>query len=149
MPSLSDLSIKQLDALVCLPDDFSLAKDGRYVIKHTDSIDQVAHGPEVETKLWFQTKVSSSCRSLALDLLLTTHQPLHETEIRRIRRLKLYTESHDQGYTSDPDSGNWTWFEYVIVEGPSRHAKIQDGIKLVWTSHMNLREDTEEYAWVR
>ncbi|THZ12493.1 hypothetical protein D6C89_10792 [Aureobasidium pullulans] len=73
--------------------------------------------------------------------------PLDEAEIKRIRSLKLYTESHDQGYTSDPNGGNWTWFEYAIVEGPSDHAKVQDGIRLVWTSHMNLREDTEEYGW--
>ncbi|THW78202.1 hypothetical protein D6D18_09738 [Aureobasidium pullulans] len=78
---------------------------------------------------------------------LITCQPLDEAEIKRIRSLKLYTESHDQGYTSDPNGGNWTWFEYAIVEGPSDHAKVQDGIRLVWTSHMNLREDTEEYGW--
>ncbi|KAH0037143.1 hypothetical protein KCU80_g6869, partial [Aureobasidium melanogenum] len=129
MPSLPDFSIKQLDALTPLPDDFSSVKDGRYVVKTTDSIDQEADGSDVKTKIWFQTK------------------PLEETEIKRIRGLKLYTESHDQGYTSDPNAGNWTWFEYAIVEGPSDHAKIQDGIRLVWTSHMNIREDTEEYEW--
>ncbi|KAK6003120.1 hypothetical protein QM012_000965 [Aureobasidium pullulans] len=129
MPSLPEFSVQQLDALTPLPDDFSTVKDGRYVIKTTDSIDQEADGPDVKTKIWFQTK------------------PLDETEIKRIRGLKLYTESHDQGYTSDPNAGNWTWFEYAIVEGPSDHAKVQDGIRLVWTSHMNIREDTEEYGW--
>jgi hypothetical protein len=79
---------------------------------------------------------------------LITCQPLDEAEIKRIRSLKLYTESHDQGYTSGPNGGNWTWCEYAIVQGPSDHAKVQDGIRLVWTSHMNLREDTEEYGWV-
>ncbi|KAH0370527.1 hypothetical protein KCU65_g2571, partial [Aureobasidium melanogenum] len=125
MPSLPGFSIQQLDALTPLPDDFSTVKDGRYVIKTTDSIDQEADGPDVKTKIWFQTK------------------PLEENEIKRIRGLKLYTESHDQGYTSDPNAGNWTWFEYAIVEGLSDHAKVQDGIRLVWTSHMNIREDTK------
>ncbi|THY67593.1 hypothetical protein D6C94_10581 [Aureobasidium pullulans] len=147
MPSLPDFPIKQLDALKPLPDEFSEAKDGRYVIKHTDSVDQAAYGPDVETKIWFQTKVSSSSYTLTSNFPLITCQPLDEAEIKRIRSLKLYTESHDQGYTSDPNGGNWTWFEYAIVEGPSDHAKVQDGIRLVWTSHMNLREDTEEYGW--
>jgi hypothetical protein len=43
-----------------LYNDFSMVKDGRYVIKHTGDIDQTAHGLQVETKIWFQTKVSSS-----------------------------------------------------------------------------------------
>ncbi|THW67339.1 hypothetical protein D6D19_09155 [Aureobasidium pullulans] len=147
MPSLPDFPIKQLDALKPLPDEFSEAKDGRYVIEHTDSVDQAAYGPDVETKIWFQTKVSSSSYTLTSNFPLITCQPLDEAEIKRIRSLKLCTESHDQGYTSDPNGGNWTWFEYAIVEGPSDHAKVQDGIRLVWTSHMNLREDTEEYGW--
>lgn len=58
MPSLPDYSIKQLDALTPLPDDFSTVKDGRYVVKTTDSIDKGAEGPEVETKIWLETKVS-------------------------------------------------------------------------------------------
>lgn len=52
--------MKQLDALTPLPDDFSTIEDGRYVIRTTDSIDQEADGPDVKTKIWFQTTVSSS-----------------------------------------------------------------------------------------
>lgn len=34
------------------------------------------------------------------------------------------------------------------MEGLSDQEKVQDGVRLVWTSHMNRREDTEEYGWV-
>lgn len=72
MPSLPDFSIKQLDALTPLPDDFSTVKDGRYVIKTSDSIDQEADGSDVKTKIWFQTKVSSSsCNSSWTPYLMT------------------------------------------------------------------------------
>lgn len=30
--------------------------------------------------------------------------------------MQLHAESHDQGWCSEPDSGNWTWFEFAIME---------------------------------
>lgn len=68
--------------------------------------------------------------------------------LHRIRAVKLFAESHDQGFADDIAAGNWTWFELAILESDAATAPkvTKDGVELVWTSHPN-RFKSSEYGW--
>lgn len=81
--------------------------------------------------------------------ILTGKQPLDIETIKRIDRLQLVAESHDQGWADDESAGNWTWLEIAIFDSQMSTApKIKDGIKLVWISHPNHFKQ-EDYDWAR
>ncbi|KAK0640201.1 Calcium-independent phospholipase A2-gamma [Lasiodiplodia hormozganensis] len=74
--------------------------------------------------------------------------PVESTLLDRIRAVKLFAESHDQGFASDISAGNWTWFELAILENDAATAPkvTKDGVELVWTSHPN-RIKSSKYGW--
>lgn len=68
--------------------------------------------------------------------------------IEKLHSLQLITECHDQGYCSEPENGNWTWFELAIMENENATSpRIKNGIELIWISHIN-RFCTSEFDWV-
>ncbi|EMD39819.1 hypothetical protein CERSUDRAFT_150518 [Gelatoporia subvermispora B] len=74
----------------------------------------------VSSQIWFRT------------------EPLDNTFIYRAAQLQLYTDSHDQGFVDDKDSGAWSWFELVILpDEKTDEPVICDGKELVWRSHSN------------
>jgi len=76
-------------------------------------------------------------------------QALDIGTIRKIDRLQLLADSHDQGYADITSGGNWTWFELAILEDESAYKpRVKDGVDLVWKSHDN-RFLEEEFGWVR
>lgn len=48
--------------------------------------------------------------------------------------LQLTTKSHDQGWVSDPNAGNWTWFDIFIWKAKHSH---QGPKSYEWISHYN------------
>ncbi|GJJ13002.1 hypothetical protein Clacol_007251 [Clathrus columnatus] len=42
--------------------------------------------------------------------------PVSREMIPHLARMRLTTNSHDQGWYNYPDSGSWTWFEVALVE---------------------------------
>ncbi|KAL1629248.1 hypothetical protein SLS56_005471 [Neofusicoccum ribis] len=77
-------------------------------------------------------------------------QPLKLELIRRIRGLKLFAESHDQGFCDDESAGNWTWLELAILENESATAPktTENGVELTWTSHSN-ELCCADYKWLQ
>ena len=67
--------------------------------------------------------------------------------ISRLYSVQLFADSHDQGDASEPEQGNWTWFELVILDKEHK-LREKDGVKLVWKSHLN-RFLTNEFGWVQ
>lgn len=81
-------------------------------------------------------------------MLTLYNQALTIDTIRKIDRLQLLAESHDQGFADVPSAGNWTWFELAILENECAHApRLKDGVELVWRSHDN-RFLLEDFGWV-
>ncbi|KND90485.1 Calcium-independent phospholipase A2-gamma [Tolypocladium ophioglossoides CBS 100239] len=80
------------------------------------------------------TAVDSTVKS---DILFKS-PALNRDTIRKMCRLQLVADSHDQGYADVPSAGNWTWFELAILESESAFApRVKDGVELVWKSHDN------------
>ena len=78
-------------------------------------------------------------------------QPLKSEIIRRIRGIKLFADSHDQGYCDDESAGNWTWLELAILNDDSSMESpktTEDGVELVWVSHSNKLK-SEDYEWLQ
>lgn len=58
-------------------------------------------------------------------------------------------ESHDQGWADNPDAGNWSWLELIILGNENSGApRSNNGVDLVWRSHRNPNR-TEQFGWVR
>ncbi|KAL7936844.1 Monophenol monooxygenase [Trichoderma chlorosporum] len=129
---LNRLTRAAVEKLQPLPSQSSDIPNQVYVIKHTEEAEIEASGMEVNTKIWFKSP------------------PLTLQTIHRIRALKLFTESHDQGFVSDETQGNWSWFELVILENESATTpkKDQDGNELVSMSHVN-KIRSNEFEWLQ
>lgn len=56
-----------------------------------------------------------------------------------IRGIKLYTESHDQGFVDKEMDGNWTWVELAIFDNEQAPSpkRDHDGKEIVVVSHPN------------
>jgi hypothetical protein len=53
-----------------------------------------------------------------------------------IADLRLFTQSHNQGYIDDIDAGIWSWFDIAVLDSPkSTQPKVVGGRALVWESH--------------
>ncbi|OJD31457.1 patatin-like phospholipase [Diplodia corticola] len=69
--------------------------------------------------------------------------PLRRDTIQRIHGLKVFAETHDQGFCDNPAGGNWTWLELAILEKEwDTTPKRARGIDLVWFDHA-IRHDEE------
>lgn len=66
-----------------------------------------------------------------------------------IRGIKLFAESHDQGYVSDSMRGNWTWFQLAILDNAQATSpkRKRDGQELVVMSHSN-KVRSKTYHWL-
>ena len=67
-----------------------------------------------------------------------------------VRAIKLFAESHDQGFVSDLKQGNWTWVELVILDNKDATSpkKDRNGKELVVTSHSN-KVRSKDYEWMQ
>jgi hypothetical protein len=67
-----------------------------------------------------------------------------------IRAIKLFAESHDQGFVSALEQGNWTWLELVILDSKDATSpkKDRNGKELVVTSHTN-KVGSKDYEWMQ
>lgn len=73
--------------------------------------------------------------------------PLSARWLSHVRQMRLRTLSADQGRVSDPNAGNWSWFEIEIrtpnttpQQGPAFVPKLRPGDSLTplkWHSHHN------------
>ncbi|KAI8205429.1 hypothetical protein K4K52_004209 [Colletotrichum sp. SAR 10_76] len=71
--------------------------------------------------------------------------PLDLDTIKRIKKVYLHTESHDQGKCKDPAAGTWTWFELAVFEDEiADKPRVKRGITLVWESHINVQASSED-----
>ncbi|KAI8190734.1 hypothetical protein KHU50_008767 [Colletotrichum sp. SAR 10_65] len=71
--------------------------------------------------------------------------PLDLDTIKRIKKVYLHTESHDQGKCKDPAAGTWTWFELAVFEDKiADKPRVKRGITLVWESHINVQASSED-----
>ncbi|EFY96031.1 Tyrosinase [Metarhizium robertsii ARSEF 23] len=128
---LKHLTRKDVEALQPLPSEGSAIPNNRYVIKHEAEDSVQANNADIHPKIWFKS------------------QPLRTQTIRRIRGVKLFAESRDQGIVSNIGNGNWSWFELAILENESatNPRKTHTGIELVSMSHENNLA-SKEYTWL-
>ncbi|KAF7540964.1 hypothetical protein G7054_g961 [Neopestalotiopsis clavispora] len=126
---MPDFQLSEIEMLPDLPDEGSIS-EGQYVVKATgDETVLTSEDEQTFSQIWFKSR------------------PLQSDTIQRIKSIRLFAESHDQGFADDPNAGNWTWFELAILEGPtSKTPRSKDGVDLVWESHTN-RFKTTEYEW--
>ncbi|OAA53139.1 Di-copper centre-containing [Cordyceps fumosorosea ARSEF 2679] len=105
--------------------------DTRYVVRCKSTLCVEGKGPDVVAETWFKSP------------------PLHGQTIRMIRGVKLYAESHDQGYVSDLTEGNWTWLQLAIFacETDTTPKKDSQGQELVMTSHSN-KVNSRNFEWM-
>ncbi|KAL1614869.1 hypothetical protein SLS54_009423 [Diplodia seriata] len=131
MVNLIHLSEDGVKSLPSLPSQTSFISPTQYVIKHTSEDCVVASGPQTQAKIWFKSPA------------------LQAKTIRKIRGLRLFADSHDQGWCSDRKAGNWTWLELAILpdESATSPKTAANGLELVWTSHVNCLA-TNDYAWL-
>ena len=65
-------------------------------------------------------------------------------------QIQLQTKSHDQGPLTSADVlASWSWFNIIVLESPeATHAKVKDGLALIWFSHENklCQETTTEQS---
>ncbi|KAL7900614.1 Monophenol monooxygenase [Trichoderma sp. SZMC 28014] len=128
--SLSHLTRAAVEALFPLPPQSSGILNSRYTINQQEEDSVHAYDSTIQTKIWFKSP------------------PLTSRTIRRIRGLKLFAESHDQGWVDDETRGNWTWLELAILENESETSpkRDKDGNELTFTSHMNkIKSHTFEW----
>ncbi|KAI0101334.1 tyrosinase central domain-containing protein [Nemania sp. FL0031] len=104
----------------------------RYVIKREESASVEASNQEMQTKIWFKSP------------------PLTAQTIRMIRGIKLFAESHDQGFIDNLREGNWSWIQLAILENEevTSPRKGRNGQELVVISHPNKVKSTE-YSWLQ
>ncbi|CAO2648169.1 Nn.00g090910.m01.CDS01 [Neocucurbitaria sp. VM-36] len=126
---MPDFMLKDIEALRSFPSSAPTIDRGQYKIASTQERELESPDEQIHAEVWFQSP------------------PLKANTIRRIDRLQLYAESHDQGFADNESGGNWTWFELAILEDEySKAPRAKDGIELVWKSHRN-RFLTDEYGW--
>ncbi|CAE6475638.1 unnamed protein product [Rhizoctonia solani] len=97
--------------------------------------------------------VESSDQTAVKKVYMST-RPATVDDLLRIISIKASTESRDQGWASDPQKGQWSWFELAIftkrpTDGqlvkPSDIKQYQ-GKPLTWTSHENKL--TTDFQWL-
>ncbi|KAL1613497.1 hypothetical protein SLS54_010562 [Diplodia seriata] len=128
---------KSLDSLSSQP---SHIPPGKYAVrcekeKQVPREGEVSGPDNVRADIWFHTG------------------PLSRDTIQRIHGLKIFAETHDQGFCDNPAGGNWTWVELAILEKePDASPKKSNGVELVWYDH-SIRHDVESteeagtYKW--
>ncbi|ETS80631.1 hypothetical protein PFICI_08160 [Pestalotiopsis fici W106-1] len=126
---MPDFQLSDIKTLPDLPAEGSIS-EGQYVLKATgEETVLTSQDDQIVSEVWFQSR------------------PLRLETIQRIKSIRHFAELHDQGPVDDPSAGNWTWFELVILEGPtSKTPRSKDGVQLVWESHRN-RFQTTSYEW--
>ncbi|XXH02875.1 hypothetical protein Hte_009263 [Hypoxylon texense] len=104
----------------------------RYVIKSEGGASVKASDQETQTKTWFKSP------------------PLTAQTIRLIRAVKLFAESHDQGFVDKLNQGNWTWIQLAIFDNDEATSprKGRDGQELVVISHSN-DVNSKQYKWLQ
>ncbi|KAK6347586.1 hypothetical protein TWF718_005424 [Orbilia javanica] len=132
LPRAAKIPLSEIDALPQFELNGTPLKDGTYRVKHSEPRQSEPRPDDVDSinaEVWF--------RSPALD----------EVTIRKIDSIQLFAESHDQGFASNDDLGNWTWFELGIYanEG-AEQPRSKNGIDLIWRSHYNNFKSAE-YKW--
>lgn len=78
----------------------------------------------------------------AVPMLFT--RPFSLREVGRLRKIVFSFRSRDQGWSSRPDQGSWSWFDASVAQFPSTHEDARgqvddDAYAVVWTG---------SYKWV-
>ncbi|EFW99188.1 tyrosinase central domain containing protein [Grosmannia clavigera kw1407] len=104
----------------------------RYTVKSEGDASVSASNATVHANIWFKSP------------------PLTTQTLRMIRAIKLFAESHDQGFISNVGQGNWTWFELVILDNKDVTSPKKDGNgkELVVISHPN-KAASKDYEWMQ
>ncbi|KAB2571190.1 Tyrosinase [Lasiodiplodia theobromae] len=130
MDGLNHLTQARVQNLPSLPSQSSSITAGHYVIKHLEEEAVEAWDSQIQTKIWFKSP------------------PLAQDTIRLINGVKLFAESHDQGFCGDDEQGNWTWLEIAILEKEQDTSPKKIGKEeLSKESHMNSF-CTKDYTWL-
>jgi hypothetical protein len=60
----------------------------------------------------------------------------NEHDLENMHSVQLITISRDQGWTSDPDAGSWSWFDLILLQNDGTPRALE-GETLAWKSHDN------------
>ena len=96
----------------------------------------ISHPPSVEPN---KPIVLVSNRPTGIPLLYT--RPFSARDIGLLRNVLLTFRSRDQGWSSNPDGGNWSWFEASLAQFP---CPDEDGQSRV----SDETEWTGSYEWI-
>lgn len=105
-------------------------KDGVYTLTPSSECHIVSTSDEQTDAIWFTTPI------------------LDEATISKIQDIQLFTVARHQGVPHEELSGNWSWFDLVILESPeSKQPIVENERALVWRSHdvpIGHDDDAEE-----
>ena len=87
----------------------------------------ISHPPSVEPN---RPIVLVRNRPTGIPVLYT--RPFSEPEVRQLRKVVFTFSSRDQGWSSNPDGGSWSWFEASLAQLPSTDEDGQ-GDAVEWT----------------
>ena len=96
----------------------------------------VAHAPSVDPTKPFVI----GDRATGIPVLYT--RPFLARETRRLRKVEFAFRSRDQGWSSHPDGGSWSWFEASLARFPSSD---EDGERQ--DADADAAEWTGSYGW--
>ncbi|KAG9081134.1 hypothetical protein FRC07_014623, partial [Ceratobasidium sp. 392] len=75
--------------------------------------------------------------------------PLTAQIISHVQSFQLFTDSHHQGWVSDPSAGSWSWFEIGLCRpdessGQLTPKSLPDGSPAFWESHRHPVDGSED-----
>ncbi|KZS89628.1 hypothetical protein SISNIDRAFT_458569 [Sistotremastrum niveocremeum HHB9708] len=73
--------------------------------------------------------------------------PLTRNPLHRCRGMTIRTLGRNQGFVSDPNAGNWSWYEVGLYGKDGEVKKGPDGEALQWSSHYNDMH-SKSLTWV-
>ncbi|KAG9081039.1 hypothetical protein FRC07_014685, partial [Ceratobasidium sp. 392] len=103
----------------------------KYVIKETKRVKTSANSADEASKTWMQSP------------------PMTAQTISHVQSFQLFTDSHHQGWVSDPSAGSWSWFEIGLCRldessGQITPKTMSDGSPAFWESHRHPVEESED-----
>lgn len=96
----------------------------------------ISHPPSVEAG---KPIVVSVNKPTGIPILYT--RPFSAQEVALLRQVVFTFRSRDQGFSSDPDQGSWSWFEASLAQFPSTDEDGQGELH-------NAAAWTGSYGWV-
>lgn len=74
--------------------------------------------------------------------VLCSSPPFTASSLRRFGKAVFSFRSHDQGWCSLPDSGNWTWFDVRVVVN-KKAPQPNESIRQAWERQMLLQHNRQ------